>query len=148
MVARNRRATHEYEILERFEAGLVLIGSEVKSLRAGKVNLSDAYAAPRGQELFLLNLHISPYDKASLDAHVPLRPRKLLMHRRQIVRLIVRVNERGLTLVPLQIYFRGGVAKVELGLGRGKHKFDKRAALAERDSKREIARVKAQMDRD
>ncbi|MBM3317573.1 MAG: SsrA-binding protein SmpB [Candidatus Eisenbacteria bacterium] len=147
VVVRNRRATHQYEILERFEAGLVLVGSEVKSVRAGKVNLSDAYAAVRDRELYLLNLHISAYDKATVDAHEPLRPRKLLLHRRQILRLIGKVSERGLTLVPLQIHFRAGIAKVELGLARGKQRFDKRAALAERDSKREMEREKARARR-
>ena len=148
VVVRNRRANYQYEILEKIEAGLVLVGSEVKSLRAGKVNLADAYATPRGNEVFLLNLHIAPYDHVSFDPPAPTRPRKLLLHRRQIGRLIGKVTERGLTLVPLAIYFRGGVAKVELGLARGKHKYDKRRAIADRDSKREIDRARAQMERE
>jgi SsrA-binding protein len=147
VVARNRRATFLYEIIERIEAGLALVGSEVKSVRAGKVTLSDSYATPKGRELYLMNAHIASYDKASIDGHDPLRPRKLLLHRRQIERLIAKVSERGLTLVPLQIYFRGSVAKVELGLGRGKHKYDKRRTMAERDGKREIERARASMRR-
>ena len=146
VVVRNRKATYLYEIMDRFEAGLVLQGSEVKSLRAGKVSLSDSYANARGEELFLLNLHIAAYDKASVDPHEPLRPRKLLMHRRQIRRLLVRVKEQGLTLIPLQIYFRGGYAKVELGLARGKRKYDKRAAIAKRDAKRDLERAKTERE--
>jgi SsrA-binding protein len=148
VVVRNRRATHLFEIVERIEAGLALVGSEVKSVRAGKVTLSDAYAAPKGRELFLFHMHIAAYEKASIDPHDPLRPRKLLLHRRQIERLIGKVSERGLTLVPLLVYFRDGIVKVELGMARGKHKFDKRQAIAERDSKRELARVHARQDRE
>ena len=143
MVARNRRATFLYEILDRLEAGLVLRGSEVKSLRAGKVSLADAYAAPHGQEFFLHNLRIPPYDKATIDPPDPTRRRKLLLHKQQIRRLLGKVKERGLTLIPLQIYFRGGFAKVELGLARGKHKFDKREALAKKDLRRDLDRARS-----
>ncbi|MCK4304182.1 MAG: SsrA-binding protein SmpB [Candidatus Eisenbacteria sp.] len=147
VVVRNRKARHLYEIIDSFEAGLVLMGSEVKSLRAGKVSLSDAYASPRGQEYFLLNLHISSYDKASVDPHEPLRPRKLMLHKRQIRRLLVRVHERGLTLIPLQIYFRGGYAKVEIAVVRGKRKYDKREAIAKRDAMRDLDRQRAARER-
>ena len=143
LVVRNRKARYDYEIFDTYEAGLVLVGSEVKSLRAGKVTLSDSYAAPRGEEMFLLNLHIATYDKASVDPHEPLRPRKLLLHKREIRRLLVRTQERGLTLIPLRIYFKEGKAKVELALARGKRKYDKRDAIAKRDAKRDMDRVRA-----
>lgn len=148
IVVRNRRAGYLYEIFDRVEAGLVLVGSEVKSLRAGKVSLADAYATPKGGEIFLVNLHIAAYEKATIQPHEPMRPRKLLLHRRQIEKLIAKVTERGLTLIPTQIYFRGGVAKVELGLARGKRKFDKRHAIADRDLKRDMDRIRARMDQE
>jgi SsrA-binding protein len=147
VVVRNRRAHHDYEILDRFEAGLVLQGSEVKSLRAGKASLADAYAAPQGSEYFLVNLHIPAYEKASIDPHNPLRPRKLLLHKNQIRRLLVRTQERGLTLIPLQIYFRGQVAKVELALARGKRKYDKREAIAKREADRDMERMRSARER-
>ena len=143
VVVRNRKAQHDYELLDRFEAGLALQGSEVKSLRAGKASLSDAYAAPRGTEYFLVNLHITAYEKASVDSHDPLRARKLLLHKNQIRRLLMRTQERGLTLIPLQIYFRGPYAKVELALARGKRKYDKREAIAKREADRDIARMRS-----
>ncbi len=143
VVVRNRKAQHDYELLDRFEAGLALQGSEVKSLRAGKASLSDSYAAPRGTEYFLVNLHITAYDKASVDSHDPLRARKLLLHKNQIRRLLARTQERGLTLIPLQIYFRGPFAKVELALARGKRKYDKREAIAKREAERDIARMRS-----
>ncbi len=148
VVVRNRRAHHDYEILDRFEAGLVLQGSEVKSLRAGKASLADAYAAPQGSEYFLLNLHIAAYEKASIDPHNPLRPRKLLLHKNQIRRLLTRTQERGLTLIPLQIYFRGHLAKVELALARGKRKYDKREAIAKREADRDLERLRSARERD
>jgi len=148
VVVRNRRATFLYEILDRIEVGIVLVGTEVKSLRSGKISLADAYAALHGQELFLHNLHIGAYDKASADAHDPLRRRKLLLHRREIRRLMVKIQERGLTLVPLQIYFRQGRAKVELGLVRGKKKYDKREAIAKRDLKRDLERARGRGERE
>jgi SsrA-binding protein len=143
VIARNRKASFLYEIIDKMEAGIALLGSEVKSLRSGKVTLTEAYAAPHGQELFLHNLHIPPYSQATIETHDPLRRRKLLMHRRQIRRLLGKVQERGLTLVPLQIYFRGGHAKIELALVRGKHKFDKREAIAKRDARRDLDRARS-----
>ncbi len=148
VVVRNRRAQHDYELLDRFEAGLALQGSEVKSLRAGKASLSDAYAVPRGTEYFLVNLHITAYEKASVDPHDPLRARKLLLHKNQIRRLLTRTQERGLTLIPLQIYFRGPFAKVELALARGKRKYDKREAIAKREADRDIERMRSARERE
>ena len=115
IVATNRKARHEYEILETFEAGLSLLGSEVKSMRAGKANLKDAYAIPKSGEIFLLNMHISPYDKTGHSGHEPERPRKLLLHAREIGKLTVMTETKGITLIPLKLYFRGKYAKVELG---------------------------------
>jgi SsrA-binding protein len=139
-IATNRRARFEYEVLERMEAGLVLVGPEVKSLRAGKASLGDAYAIVRRGEAWLLNCHISPYDPASRDNPEPRRERKLLLHRREIQRLAGKLQERGLTLVPLKLYFKDGRAKVELALVRGKRRHDKREAIRERESQRDLAR--------
>ena len=136
-----RRARHDYAILDTYEAGLVLTGSEVKSLRDGKANLSDAYGIVRNGELFLLNLHISPYERASYNNHEPTRTRKLLLHKREIRRLIGAVERQGLTLVPLELYFKRGVAKVAMALGKGKKLHDKRDAEKQRDADREIARA-------
>ena len=141
VVARNRRATFLYEVIETIEAGLVLVGSEVKSVRAGKVSLSDAYALPEGNEIYLLHLNIAAYEKATILPHDPMRRRKLLLHRRQVHRLLGKVKERGLALIPLRIYFRGSVAKVELALARGKHKYDKREAIAKKDLRRDMERL-------
>ena len=132
-VAVNRRAFHDYEILEKYEAGLVLTGTEIKSIRAGKVDLRDAYARPENGELWLVNAHISPYDPASIYNHDPRRPRKLLLHRSQIDELIAAVSQKGLTIVALRIYIRNHVAKVELGLARGKRQYDKRRAIIDRE---------------
>jgi SsrA-binding protein len=140
VVASNRRARHDYEILDTFEAGMVLKGSEVKSLRAGQVQLKDAYAEIKDGELWLQRLHIGPYSHASVDAHEPERRRKLLLHRREIDRLTGKINEQGLTLVPLQVYFSHGLAKVELALARGKRRYDKRKQLAEKEHRREMER--------
>jgi SsrA-binding protein len=140
-IAKNRRARHDYIILDTYEAGLVLTGSEVKSLRDGKANLSDAYGIVRNGELFLLNLHISPYERASYNNHEPTRTRKLLLHKREIRRLIGAVERQGLTLVPLELYFKRGVAKVAMALGKGKKLHDKRDAEKQRDADREIARA-------
>jgi len=148
IVARNRRATFLYEILETVEAGLALIGSEVKSVRDGKVSLTDAYAAPEGNEIYLYNLHISVYEKTSVERPDPLRRRKLLLHRRQIHRLAGKIRERGLTLIPLQVHFRGGHAKVEIALARGKRKFDKREAIAKKDLRRDMERLHARRGRE
>ena len=137
-IARNRKARHEYEILETMEAGIVLVGSEVKSLRAGRCNLGDSYAIVQGTEVWLQNLHIGPYEQSTRFAHAELRPRKLLLHKREIRKLIGRTAERGLTLVPLSLYFRDGKAKCELALARGKKLYDKRASKAEADVKRKL----------
>ena len=141
LVTQNRRARHDYEILSTLEAGLVLLGPEVKSLRAGRANLSDAYATIRHREAFLLNAHISPYKEAGRQNADPRRERKLLLHRAEIDRLRGKLAERGFTLIPLSLYFDGGRAKVELGLARGKRKGDKREAIRQREERREIDRA-------
>jgi len=141
VVATNRRARHNYEILDTFEAGIVLKGSEVKSLRAGQVQLKDAYGAIQQGELWLENAHIAPYSFSADGGHEPERRRKLLLHRREINRLIGKINEQGLTLVPLQIYFVNGLAKVEIALAKGRHTYDKRKKLVERQQKREMDRA-------
>jgi SsrA-binding protein len=141
LIADNRRARHEYHLLERVEAGLVLRGTEVKSLREGRANLARAYADVRDGELWLVGLHISAYDKGTYANHDPDRDRKLLLHRREIDRLGGRVRERGLTLVPTRLYFKDGRAKVELALARGKELHDKRRDLAQRDADRQIERA-------
>jgi SsrA-binding protein len=140
-VAGNRRAYHEYFIDETMEAGLVLTGTEVKSVRAGRVNLREAYARIENGEAWLWNAHISPYEHGSRFNHDPQRTRKLLMHRNEIARLNTTIKKKGYTLVPLRMYFRHNVAKVELGLARGKKLYDKRDSIAERDSKRDIERA-------
>jgi SsrA-binding protein len=139
--ATNRRAFHEYEILESIEAGIALTGTEIKSIRAGKLNLRDAYARVQNGEVLLYNMHISPYDQGNIWNHEPLRTRKLLLHRGEIGRLAEKSQAQGLTLVPLRLYVRKGHAKVEIAVARGKHHYDKRAAIAERESKRELDRV-------
>ncbi len=139
----NRRAFHDYHIDERYEAGLVLVGSEVKSLREGRANLKDAYARFFGNELFLVGAHISPYGPASQFGHDPERNRKLLLHAREIDKLRGKIKERGLTLVPLRLYWSKGRAKVELGLGRGKKTHDKREAIKARMQRREVDRALA-----
>ena len=141
VVASNRKALHDYHIDERFETGLVLTGSEVKSLRQGKASLTEAYAVPEGEEVFLHGLHIPPYDPASQFNHEPTRKRKLLLHRREIRKLQQEVQRKGYTLVPLKLYFHRGYAKLSLGLARGKKSYDKRQAIAERDTKREVQRA-------
>jgi SsrA-binding protein len=140
-IAVNRRARHDYHIEETIEAGLVLTGSEVKSLRAGKAQLKDSYGRISKGEVWLFNAHISEYAAAAQFGHEPTRSRKLLLHRREIERLIGKVKERGLTLVPLRLYFKHGRAKVELGLARGKKLYDKRASIKEREVKREVDRA-------
>jgi SsrA-binding protein len=146
-VATNRQAGFRYHLLERLEAGIVLQGSEVKSLRAGNVQLKDGYATVRDGEVWLHNVHIAPYAPASRENHEPERPRKLLMHRREIERLIGKTNERGLTLVPTRLYFAGPNAKVEIALARGKDLHDKRRDIRERDQRREIERALAESRR-
>jgi SsrA-binding protein len=137
----NRKAYHNYHIQESFEAGIVLKGSEIKSIRAGKVSLSDAYARPEKGELWLHNSHIASYDAASYNTHEPARPRKLLLHRKEIDVLTSRVVQKGLTLVPLKLYIKHGVAKLELGVAKGKKLYDKREAIARRDVDREMERA-------
>src|SRR5918912_657854 len=140
-VATNRQAAYRYHLLERWEAGIQLQGSEVKSLREGAVQLKDSYAALRDGEVWLHNMHIAPYAPASRENHEPERPRKLLLHRREIERLIGKTAEKGLTLVPTRVYFKGPRAKVELALARGKEQHDKRRAIKEREQRREIERA-------
>jgi SsrA-binding protein len=140
-VCSNRKARHDYHILDTLEAGLILTGAEVKSLRAGQVNLKDSYARVEDGEVFLFNMHISPYEKATHTSQDPDRRRKLLLNASEIRKLVGRVTERGLTLVPLDVHFSGGWAKVELAVAKGKKTFDKRRDIAERDAKREMARA-------
>jgi SsrA-binding protein len=140
-IAVNRKARHDYLIEETFEAGIVLTGSEVKSLRAGKANLKDSHGRIERGEVWLWNVHISPYGPASQFGHDPTRARKLLLHQREIERLTGKIKERGLTLVPLRLYFKNGRAKVELALARGKKLHDKRDALREKETRREIDRA-------
>ena len=140
IIATNRKARHDYEILDTVEAGLGLLGSEVKSLRAGKANLKDAYGLVKGNEIFLINMHISPYEKTGFSGHEPERPRKLLLHAKEISKLIAMIETKGMTLIPLKLYFRGKYAKIELGVCRGKRAHDKRAAIIERDTRRDMER--------
>ena len=141
VISANRKALHDYEILERVEAGLALTGTEIKSIRAGRTNLRDAYARPDGGELWLVNAHIASYSQGGIYNHEPLRPRKLLLHKSQIVELVSGVGQRGLTIVPLRLYIKGHVAKVELGLARGRRQYDKRKVIAQRDAEREMERA-------
>ena len=140
-IASNRRAFYNYEILDRFEAGLVLKGTEIKSLRAGRADLRDGYARPQGGELWLVNTYIAPYDPASVLSHEPRRPRKLLLHREQIDQMRSLVAEKRLTIVPLRLYIKGHVAKVELGLARGKRQYDKRRAIKDKELDLEARRA-------
>ena len=140
-IARNKRARFDYEILDTWEAGIVLTGTEVKSLRDGKANIGDAYGIVRDGEIFLINMHVSPYERGGYANHEPERTRKLLLHKKEIRRLIGAVERQGLTLIPLELYFKNGVAKVAMALGKGKKLHDKRDAERERDAAREIARV-------
>jgi SsrA-binding protein len=141
VVTQNRKARHDYEILSRYETGIVLRGTEVKSLRAGLANLKDSYATVEGGEVFLHKVHISPYGGGNRFNHEPERRRKLLLHRAEIRRLIGKTQQQGLTLVPLKIYFRGGKAKVELALVRGKKQYDKRQDIARRQAQRDMERA-------
>ena len=139
-VATNRQASYRFEFIDKLECGLVLQGTEVKSLREGSAQLKDGYASVRDGELWLHNVHIPPYGPASRENHDPERPRKLLAHKREIERLIGRINERGLTLVPTRLYFSNGRAKVEIALARGKDRFDKRETIKARDQRRDVER--------
>ncbi len=143
-MATNRQATYRYNLLESHECGIELRGSEIKSIRAGGVQLKDGYAALRDGEVWLHNVHIAPYGPAARDGHEPERPRKLLMHRREIERLTGKIAERGLTLVPTRLYFKGSRVKVEVALARGKDQFDKRRDLKAKDQRREIQRALAE----
>ncbi len=140
VVATNRKARHDYHIDQTYEAGIVLVGSEIKSVRAGSVSLREGYVAVRNGEMWLMDVHIAAYEQAGRWTHEPTRPRKLLMHRREIDRLSETTRERGFTIIPLRIYTRGRLAKIEIGVARGKRQYDKRAAIAKRDSERKIQR--------
>ncbi len=140
-VVDNRKARHDYHIKEAFEAGLVLTGTEAKSLRAGKGNLQDAYAVVRDGEVWVNNFHISPYEKGNRFNHDPLRPKKLLLHRKEINRLVGLQKEKGYTLIPMKIYFKNGLAKTELAVAIGKKLYDKREDLAKRDAERDMQRA-------
>jgi SsrA-binding protein len=142
-IARNKRARYDYHILETWEAGLVLVGTEVKSLRDGRANITDAYGIIKDGEPYLLNLHISAYEKGGYSNHEPDRTRKLLLHRKEIRRLIGAVEREGLTLIPLELYFKNGVAKVAIALGKGKQLHDKRDTEKTRDAERDMARVRS-----
>ncbi len=141
VVATNRKARHNYSILETFEAGVALVGTEVKSLREGQASLADAFATVDDGEIWLRNLHIPEYHHGSWTNHAPRRNRKLLLHRREIERIAQALSEKGLSLVPLRLYFKEGRAKIELGLGRGKTLYDKRRSIAERDARRDADRA-------
>jgi SsrA-binding protein len=137
----NRKARHDYEIVERIEAGLALTGTEIKSIRDGRISLKEAYARPEGSELWLVGAHIAPYPAASRFNHEPTRRRKLLLHKSEIRELARAVNEQGLTLVPLRLYLKRGMAKLELALARGRRKYDKRQAIARREAERQMQRA-------
>jgi SsrA-binding protein len=141
LVCQNRKARHDYEIQETIEAGLMLTGPEVKSLRLGRANLKDSYARPKAGEVFLHEVHISPYENSPLHEQDPTRTRKLLLHKQEIRRLTAKIQEKGFTLVPLRIYFRDGKAKIELALAKGRKLYDKREAIQKRDMKREADRL-------
>ena len=139
-IAENRKARHDYTLEDDFEAGMVLLGTEVKSLRNGRANLKDAYATIKNGEVWVHQLHISPYDYAHHGGHDPLRPRKLLLHKHEIKRLIGKVNEKGYALIPLRLYFRGSKVKLKIALARGKKSHDKRESIRRRDQDRDLAR--------
>ena len=142
IIAKNRKARHDYQLEDTYDAGLVLMGSEIKSIRANRVSLGEGFVQERGGELWLMNVHIAVYDEASIFGHTdPLRPRKLLLHKREIAQIISRMRERGYTVVPTMIYLSKGRAKVEIALARGKRMYDKRQAIAKRDADRQIRRA-------
>jgi len=140
VIATNRKAYHDYHIDDEYEAGLALTGTEIKSVRAGQVNLRDSYVQIRNGEAWLINTHIAPYDRASYENHDPRRERRLLLHKREILRLGSKVLEKGFTIIPLKIYLKGNKAKVEIALAKGKRLYDKREAIAARDSQRQVER--------
>ena len=141
VISHNRKAYHDYSVTEKVEAGIALTGTEIKSVRAGRVNLGDGYARPQDGELWLFNIHIAKYDPGSRTNHEPRRPRKLLLHRQQINELSDQVMQRGYTLVPLRMYLKNGIAKVELGLARGKKLYDKRESIARREAEQRMERA-------
>lgn len=143
----NRKARHEYHVIETFEAGIALAGTEVKSLRAGKANMQDSFARVENSELVLYNMHISPYEQGNRYNQEPKRPRKLLMHKREIMRLLGKTREKGYSMIPLKIYFKNSWVKVELALAKGKKLYDRREDVAERDAKREMQRALKNQDR-
>lgn len=140
-IATNRKAYHNYHLLDSLEAGIVLTGTEIKSIRAGRVSLDDAYVRPEGGELWLLNAHIARYEAGSYMSHTPTRPRKLLLHRKEIDNLTSQVQEKGLTLIPLKLYIKDGVAKIAIAPAKGKKLYDKRESIARREAKRKIERA-------
>ncbi|MBC8412759.1 MAG: SsrA-binding protein SmpB [Nitrospira sp.] len=140
IVAKNRKAFHDYSIEDTYEAGICLVGTEVKSLRDGRANLKDSYVIIKDEEAFLLNCHISPYSHGNLQNHDPLRTRKLLLHRKEIEKLWSAISQKGLTVIPLKLYFKRGKAKIEIGLAKGKRQYEKRESIKERESNREIDR--------
>lgn len=140
VIATNRKAKHEYFLLETYEAGLVLKGSEIKSIRAGQISLSQAYVTTDGREIWLVNAHIAPYNEANRFNHDPLRQRKLLLHGSEIRKLYEKVKQKGATIIPLRVYLKEGLAKIEIALAKGKKHYDKRAEIAKRDAQREIDR--------
>ncbi len=142
VIARNRRASHDYNLSDRYEAGVVLFGSEIKSIRANKISLQDGFVQEQGGELWLMSVHISPYEQGGAFGHTdPLRPRKLLLHKREIAKIITQLRERGYTAVPTQVYLKNGLAKVEVAMAKGKKLYDKRQDIAKRDADREIRRA-------
>lgn len=140
-VATNRKAYHDYHLQDNVEAGITLTGTEIKSIRAGRVNLRDAYVRPEKDELWLVNVHIARYEQASYLSHEPTRPRKLLLHRKQINNIISKLQEKGFTLVPLRLYIKNDIAKVEIALAKGKRQYDKRETITRRETERELRRV-------
>lgn len=140
IIATNRKAHHDYFLTDRFEAGLVLIGSEIKSIRAGQISIKEAYIQTDGKEAWLVNAHIAPYARASHYNHEPKRPRKILLHKKEITQLWNQVRQKGVTIIPTQVYLKDGRAKIEIAIAKGKRKYDKRQAIAKRDAQREIDR--------
>lgn len=147
IVAQNRKAFHDYFVEDRFEAGMVLVGSEIKSIRAGQVQLREAYVRAEAHEVFLLNAHIAVYDPAARQNHDPRRPRKLLLHKKEIAKLLEHVRQKGYTIIPLKIYLDKGRAKIEIALAKGKKQYDKRQTIAERESRRDIERALSRKNR-
>ena len=141
VVATNRRAGRDYAFLEKYEAGIALTGTEIKSVRAGNISLQGSFVQARGDELYLLEAHIAPYERAGYESHNPTRPRKLLLHRREIRKIMTALTTKGLTMIPTRVYLKGGWAKVEVALARGKKRYDRRAELAKRDASRQVERA-------